>query len=75
MCLLKDFIPDVLIGFNYISPTVRRHTAIVKQDEPDKHMLEERWPAPKKQTSKQMNSNYNKIQNGNVLVSLLCHYV
>lgn len=46
MCLLKDFIPDVLIGFNYISPTVRRHTAIVKLDEPDKHMLEERWPAP-----------------------------
>lgn len=49
MCLLKDFIPDVLIGFNYISPIVQRHTTIVKLDKPGKYMLKESWPAPQKE--------------------------
>lgn len=49
MCLLKDFIPDVLIGFNYISPIVQRHTTIVKLDKSGKYMLKELWPAPQKE--------------------------
>lgn len=41
MCLLKDFIPDVLIGFNYITLIVQRHTTIVKLDKPGKYMQKE----------------------------------
>lgn len=40
MCPLKGFIPDVLIGFNYITVFTQSHSAIVNCDKPSKQQPE-----------------------------------